>query len=193
METDNSFVAHRTKWLRREGLKGQVTVTWAGRALHLQGSDGGVLTIAPKDIQRLAAYTQRNGARSYYVQLWLPDQEPLFLSYRGMGADQRRRFGATVRALLAEMERQGLIGRVVGGLLWHKPWQLPLIMGLFSLVACSLVFWLLRGEPLWQRLVPLCIMVPLMGLCVWAARAYKPPDEARSMADVEAGLPPLEK
>lgn len=141
MAPHTSFVAHRTRWLRRKGLAGEVTVTWAGGALHLQGARGGLLSIAPEDIQRLyAAYTQRNGVKSYYVQLWLADEVPLFLSYRGMGGDQRRRFGATLRELLAEMERRGLISRVVGGLLWHKPWRLPVIMGLFSLGACGLVF-----------------------------------------------------
>lgn len=194
MNAKTSFVAHRTGWLRRKGLAGEVTVTWAGGVLHLQGSRGGSLTIAPEAIRRLyAAYTQRSGARSYYVQLWLADEGPLFLSYRGTGADQRRRFGATVRALLAEMERRGLVGRVVGGLLWHKPWRLPMIMGLFSLVACGLVFWLLGGEPLWQRLVPACIMVPVVGVCVWAARAYKPPSAATSVDDVEVGLPATER
>jgi hypothetical protein len=193
MAPHTSFVAHRTKWLRRKGLAGEVTVTWAGGALHLQGARGGLLSITPEEIQRLqAAYTQRNGVKSYYVQLWLADEGPLFLSYRGMGGDQRRRFGATLRELLAEMERRGLIGRAVGGLLWHKPWRLPVIMGLFSLGACGLVFWLLRGEPLWQRLLPAYIMVPVVGVCVWAARAYRPPGPARSLADVEPRLPPVE-
>jgi hypothetical protein len=192
MNIEASFVAHQAKWLRRKGLAGKVTVAWAAGALHLSGSEGGSLTLAPEQIGRLyAAYTQRNGVRSYYVQLWLAGEGPLFLSYRGIGDDQRGRFGATVRALIAELERRGLIDRVVGGLLWHNPWQLPVIMGLFSLVACGLVFWLLRGEPLWQRLVPAYIMVPVVAGCVWAARAYKPPGPARTIADVEAGLPPV--
>lgn len=191
MGTDTSFIAHRAKWLRRRGLDGPVTVTWAAGALHLSGAGGGMVAIAPESIQRLyCGYTQFNGVRSYYAQLWLGDPaDPLFLSYRGTGAQQRDRFGATMRALLDDLERRGLIGRVVGGLVWRKPWQLPIVVAAFSLVACSLVFWLLAGEPLWQRLVPCFIMLPVLALCVWAARAYRPPGPARSIADVEVGLP----
>lgn len=191
MSEELSFFAQRARGLRRRGLQGKVTVAWVKGALHLRGEKRGHLSISPEDIEKLyAGWAQRNGIRSYHLTLWFRDQEPLVLGPQGNSARERQRYGATARALLAEMERRGIINRAVGGLLWHKPWRLVWAVGVFALVACTLVFWLLEDRPLWERLVPTYIMLPVLALCVWAAHAYRPPPPAACAADVEVGLPP---
>jgi len=179
----SAYANPSTRRLRRLGIKGAATVRFDDAALVIDGAEGGRLTIAPAQVERLRSGRDnmvKYGAH-YETRLWLTgERKPLMLSV--IGTAIAGPYVATMRGFGAAMARAGRLDRVQSGISVIGTLFGPLLMGIVFLAAVGVALFVITNEPWWGRLiVPLAPGV-VTAILVFVARRNWP----RPVRSVEA-------
>jgi len=176
--------------MRASGLSGgHVFVSFLDDALELRGDTGGVLRIAPNDVERARIGFIEARGRRYSTRLWRAgDAEPLVLE---PSPGTQPAYARAMLGLVQSIEAQDRLDRIERGSTKYEALYPAMLIAPLVVGALVVSAYVLTREPWWVRL--LLTLVPMAGLGYLLRNGVSRhwPRRLSHVEDLGAALPPL--
>ncbi len=168
-------------WLKSRGVKGKATVRLAANGLEISGDDGGLFRINPAQVRRIRTnWVSVKYGPFFLTRIWLEgDPRPLKLHARGFPIDD---YAAVIRSFAAQLSRTDGVTRLQRGSSIATALEVLIPMAMLFVAAVVVSLFALDGDELWQRLVPVLVVLPFVALGIGLA-VIRWPRQVKDLAE----------